>query len=712
MRMQQRKYSWVPIEKGIKYYKEILVFLLFTALTAIVTYPLILNFSGSIYGGAGDPFGTIWSFWWQKYSRTQSLSVYFTPLLGAPYGAPKSVQYLLQNYVVQGLSYFFDEVVIYNLLIFISFPLTAFFTYLLANYLVKNRLASIFAGIAFAFSPFNLAHSLAHLIYVQWVPLYIYSLLRMNERRTLLSAFLCALSYSLVFLFNFYFGFFMLILTFIFMVYAFSYSHSTEKPARIDLQSVKIWVSFFLLSFALTAPFIYSTVRVSSKNATPMARSLGDLFVYSARLWEYIVPPVYNPVLGRFVQSFVNAHLHGSNTIEQTLYLGAIPLALGFYAIFKIARKNELANTDNNLRFVFPFLIIAGIACVVLSLPPYIALGPLKIYFPSFFLYDIAPMFRVYARFGVIVMLSVAILASVGLAFLLGLLSGRKQKILVFSLVFIALALEFSNMPPFRTTKLASPPAYKWLAGRDGDPIVAEYPFVRSDQAIQYEYALHQRIHQKRLANGAEIGTYAETVRSSMVDISNPSTCDMLNHLGVKYVVFHKQKYRENFGESPRVTTTGLKLVKDFGGDVVYEIKSSKPKVLLYYGDNFYSADYWQNGSTWNWMSNNGELILENRTKQKIEVDIYSEYIVSIGKERDLEVYANGRRKKILRGLAVKPKALRLKDIKLKPGKNTIKLITSQDPEPLSATFNNYDSREVSLGFRSFEVSVLGKGDD
>ena len=112
--MQQRKYLWVPIEKAIKYYKEILVFLLFTALTAIVTYPLILNFSGSIYGGAGDPFGTIWSFWWQKYSRTQSLSLYFTPLLGAPYGAPKSVQYLLQNYVVQGLSYFFDEVVIYN----------------------------------------------------------------------------------------------------------------------------------------------------------------------------------------------------------------------------------------------------------------------------------------------------------------------------------------------------------------------------------------------------------------------------------------------------------------------------------------------------------------------------------------------------------------------------------------------------------------------
>ena len=72
---------------------------------------------------------------------------------------------------------------------------------------------------------------------------------------------------------------------------------------------------------------------------------------------------------------------------------------------------------------LFLFITFVGI---LFSMPPYWNFGIFKIYFPSFFMYKILPMFRAYARFGILVMLSISVLAGIGF---MRLVSTKKNKI-------------------------------------------------------------------------------------------------------------------------------------------------------------------------------------------------------------------------------------------------------------------------------------------
>jgi len=687
------------------YYQGALILFLFCFLTVIFTFPLILNFQTAKYGVGGDSLGTIWHFWWLKYASQHNLSPHFTPLISAPFGVPKTIEYALLNYIVLGLSFFFNEIAIYNFLIFVSFPLSAFLTYLLVYYLTANRAASFLAGVIFAFSPFNLVHAQAHLMFVQLIPLYVLSLLKLNEKRTYFCAVLCGLSFSLLLLFNFYFGFFMIIFTLIFIVFTAAYQYLIEKKSFLEFHLLRVWSVFFSTCFLIMTPFIYSMLKISSRYRVSVVRSFSDLRVYSTRLWEYVVPPVDNPLFGRFFKGFVDSHLHGSNIIEQTLYLGLVPLSLVSYAVFKRVWEKEECSSNNNLRFIFSFFVVIALASILFSLPPFIAVAGYKLYFPSFLFYKIAPTFRVYARFGIIVMLSVAVLAGFGAKYLTESLRDARQRFLTVAGLVAIIILEFTNVPPFRVMDLSrTPKVYKWLEKRKGEFIIAEYPLVRSDKAINDEYRFYQRVHQKRLANGALPGTFAERVRSSMTDISNPSTYDMLNHLGVKYVIFHKGKYGANFNGIPKAVVSRLRLIESFGEDVVYEVRTSKPKVIIFYNDNFYSADYWQDGRSWNWMSNNGKLVLDNRSGKEISVEVSSEHVVSIGEERSLRVFVNGRQAGSMKGLADEPKKLSIKNVRLKPGRNLVRFYTPQEPKALSSISSSYDSRKVSIGYRSFQL--------
>lgn len=67
----------------------------------------------------------------------------------------------------------------YNLLVFASFPLALAAVYWLARHLAVSRAAATVA-LAFAFSPFHLAHAAyhPHIAQVQWQPLYVLALWR------------------------------------------------------------------------------------------------------------------------------------------------------------------------------------------------------------------------------------------------------------------------------------------------------------------------------------------------------------------------------------------------------------------------------------------------------------------------------------------------------------------------------------------------------
>ncbi len=74
--------------KAIKILKtpEIWIFAIFIILS-IIFYPAILRPSSLIPGiGGGDDFGSIYSFWWQIFSRQEGLNPDLNPLINYPYG--------------------------------------------------------------------------------------------------------------------------------------------------------------------------------------------------------------------------------------------------------------------------------------------------------------------------------------------------------------------------------------------------------------------------------------------------------------------------------------------------------------------------------------------------------------------------------------------------------------------------------------------------
>ena len=161
--------------------------------TAVIAAPVLLApserlFGTEIVGRNHDPFTVM-----QQFLRPISLGVYTQPVTDVA-GA------LLAR--VMG------PVAAYNLLVLLSFPLSAAAAYLLGRHLALSPAGAALAALAFAFSPFHLAHAAyhVHIAQTQWLPLYLLALLRCLDEPTPKAVGLLAVATACVTLSNFYGG--------------------------------------------------------------------------------------------------------------------------------------------------------------------------------------------------------------------------------------------------------------------------------------------------------------------------------------------------------------------------------------------------------------------------------------------------------------------------------------------------------------------------
>ena len=80
-----------------------------------------------------------------------------------------------------------------------------------------------------------------------------------------------------------------------------------------------------------------------------------------------------------------------------------------------------------------PILVIVAVTALVCSLSPERTIGGLTFVRPSALLFDVVPMFRSYARFGVVVQLMAALLAGIGVDALCRAGTGRSREIVTAS---------------------------------------------------------------------------------------------------------------------------------------------------------------------------------------------------------------------------------------------------------------------------------------
>ncbi len=563
------------------YQKSILIFLFFTLLAVGFTYPLVFKMNTSIYGYPGDNFGTMWHLWWNKYALTHNLPLRYTPFLNAPFGQDLGVEHnqaVLYVWPLIALTFAFNPLVAFNLVTFVSFPLAAFTMYLLVKHLTKNRGAAILSGLIFSFSPYHFwkAYNHADLASIQWLPLYVLSLIKLFEERNYRWAFLTAASFALVTLTSFYYGYFMLLFTIGFVVSCWLGDRLLNKIHRFNLKTLKVLAltgvlaAVFILPFAhklFLAAFSSSIEPAAGRAAGGLGTTTDELLAFSSRPWDFFLPSEHHPLWGKYTSAFCGWLAKDSGGFEsqcthysweRNIYLGWVGILLSLFA---------LKNYKRNKKWILVFATLT-VLMVWTSFPAFMSIKGHRFYFPSYFLHAFAPMFRTYVRLGVVVLLCVAVLAGFGLSFVLEKIKSRRDRFFVF-LFFCSLALvEFTNIPPFRYTDISQTPAvYQWLAEQPGDFVIAEYPKDYSEAEAMF----FQRIHQKRLV----------TVTEELADIYKAETVEKLKDLGVKYVVVHTDNIfpgdpyngdRRFQLMSPPGAVEGLKSVMPLPKAIIYEI--------------------------------------------------------------------------------------------------------------------------------------------
>ena len=626
-----------PLKRYRRYLQTLLVAVGLACLTILTTYPLSLHFGDSIYGYPEDSFGTIWQLWRYRNALTNGWPWNEAEFIGSPFGVSLGTG-LPQPIHCAGLvlTLLSNEVVAYNWLVMLGFWLSAFSAYLLVRALWQNEWAGLLAGVLYGFCPYLTWRATQHisLAHAEWIPLYLLSLFYLSRRKNLRSTLLCGIALATVLVFNYYYGYFMAVATAAFLASKGAYA-LRRRGSSLDWKHAGLYLWAILLAALLSLPWTWPTLRTvlvehplspfgqseqhdlawRSDEVPAIVRAVNrpysHLFALSARPWDYFLPAIDHPLFGGFSQAAYDSiegwDLGVSNygipnlqanwlsksayPHERPVYLGYTALALAAFGLRAAFGRRKWAANDGD-RFALLFFVILFAVAVWFSMPPVIPIGELaqnwwpsfpdwQLPTPSYFLYRVLPMFRCYVRFGIVAILSIAVLAGFGMRELLQAIRNKWTKAGAVALIFVLVIFEFLHLP-HHTRFPTIPEEYEWLAKQPGDFVIVEYP-----QSYNYEL-FYQRIHHKRMLNSHGIQPLVgEVIWPRIEDLSDPATVERLGALGIRYVLLHTADY---FGPNPSwdhqwnttpltQTVPGLQLVKTTPTAQIFEVTNTSGKI-------------------------------------------------------------------------------------------------------------------------------------
>ncbi|MCL5004208.1 MAG: hypothetical protein M1352_02970 [Patescibacteria group bacterium] len=554
-------------------------------LAAAFTYPVVLNPSKIVFGYSGDNFGNIWYFWWQKYALTHHLKSSYTAFYNAPVGQKigSSVEEIIWMLPGSILTDLLNEVLAFNILIFLGFILSFFSMYLLTYYLTRRRDASFLTGIIYAFAPYHYWQASSHLSlsFTFWLPVFVLSLFYFDRNRNLKSAVFLAASFLFTLYTTFYYGYFAALTAIAFFVYKgildFRKYINLKTFSMLLISALLVGLGSWPLLKGLVAP---QTAEDNTGIALAFNRQLDELVGLSARPWDYLIYPPNQAVFGRFnkeIYDFIQSKgsdfkVRSAYLPERVIFLGLVNVFLAAAAVFFLFRRNKYV----------PITFFLATAAFVVSLPPYFPIHGLNFYTPSYFLYRFFPFIRVYARLGVLVLLFVSLLSGLAAANLLQRISNRYFRVLTFFILVFLVLFEFWPSPSAYTDLRRIPPVYKWLINQPGNPIVAEYPKEFDLQSG----LIFQRVHEKELFNMPSSDTRYK-IWDEVENLADPKAAAVLKEQGISYVIYHLTDLTPNpyddyrffrFAKAPTLTLetqiemAGFKPVSRFPEAIVYEV--------------------------------------------------------------------------------------------------------------------------------------------
>jgi hypothetical protein len=427
-------------------------FLLYIVLALAFTLPGSLSPASGLLGYSGDNFQHAWFLWHFARSVVRFQNPFYTNLIYYPntVNLAWSTTDPLASTLALPMSLLLGPVVAYNLSLILQLALAAFFARLLCLRACRNETAAFLGGICFGFSPFLMAHALGHLSLATAfpIPLYFLALDRVLRHRGSSwkeywkDGLLLGLALLLTALAHYNYTVVCLAATLVWI----AVDAVLMGPRLIE----KVWrpLAWASATFLITfSPILIMLVGTAAD--TPQPRPIQNIRQYSSDALGFLIPSWNHVLFGNFARGldpsvFVAGY-------EGTVYVGPVILVLAILGFWKgRSSQRRWAVQGAALAAIF-YALSLGPALRILGRQTGIPGPAALLYHIRWMRFVSAP-----ARFHAISALGLAVLSSLGVAFLLNRLQVAWQRHALAAGVTVLLLLDLLTIP-FPVSSIADP---------------------------------------------------------------------------------------------------------------------------------------------------------------------------------------------------------------------------------------------------------------
>jgi len=540
----------------------------------------------------------------------------------------------------------------YNLTIAFGHVSSAVAMYALAWYVTRSRLSSIMAGLLFGFSAFAQLKSEGHLsgVFLSGFPLLLLALLVLWKHPRPRNVVLTALAWTwLAYTDGYYLPFSLWLVTMFTLGAVVADIRAAIRDGTVDrlVRRLIAVACAGAITLVLLIPWLISILGNRGELVRARGRTLFEADVYSARPLEYLVPAQSHPFFYPWSAGWRLSHLHGSNAVESTIFLGYIPVALALFWLLGrrwwTARQSPIGDTQRLASFAFVF-VAAG--AFVASLSPLFKILGVAVPMPSRVLWELFPALRGFSRFFVVVSAATIAVAAMGLSALCARFSVRWTRVAIAAAIttvglFESLAINPRHPPTWSFDQ--SPAAYRETAKDDTVKVVAVYPLTSPAEVPENAIFTFQVELDRPLLNAVTDPGGADDaagIARGLASLTDPQTLPALRALGVDTVFVE----RELLGPKPSALD-GLELQKsyDYWRDDSAHQSNGGPMRWAYLGP-YYDVDLYRvlpgpvapavvtlgdgwfgpegNWSTSRWMGDDGEVFVRDVGAPDDEVEV------------------------------------------------------------------------------------------